>query len=85
MKTLDISDATSSLASFAQDADTGPIVVTKNGAPVAILMRADDVDLETLAVQNNPSFQKMIARSRAEQRARDTFSEEEVRRMLGID
>jgi prevent-host-death family protein len=85
MKTLDISDATNSLASFAREAANGPLVVTQDGAPVAVLMCADEVDLETLAVQNNPAFQKMIEHSRAQQRAGDAFSEVEVRRMLGID
>jgi PHD/YefM family antitoxin component YafN of YafNO toxin-antitoxin module len=85
MKRVDIADATNSLASFSREAIEEPIVVTEQGAPVAVLMRADDVDLETVAVWSSPVFQAMIERSRAQHRAGDVVSVEEVRRSLGID
>jgi len=85
MKTVDIAEATNSLASFAREAGDEPIVVTEYGAPIAVLMRAEDVDLETIAVRSSPVFQAIIERSMAEHRAGQSIPAEEVRRLLEID
>lgn len=60
-------------------------MVTEAGTPVAVLLRADEVDLETIGVRNSPVFKKMIERSREQHQAGDSFSDREVRRRLGIE
>ena len=85
MKTVEMANATESLASFAREAAREPLVVTEAGKPVAILMGAGEADLETIAVRNSPVFQEIIERSREQQRAGETYTHEEVCRMLGIE
>jgi hypothetical protein len=69
MKTVEMANATESLAFFARGAAEEPLVVTEAGKPVAVLVAAGEVDLETIAVRNNPVFQEIVETSRAQQRA----------------
>jgi prevent-host-death family protein len=85
MKTIDLSDANRSLASFVRKAGTGPLVVTKAGKPVAALVAVEEGDLETLAVGTSPVFREMITRSRARMRREGGIPEEDVKRMLGME
>ncbi|SRR6266545_4510228 len=49
---------------------TGPVVITRNGKAVAILLApADDDDLERLLLARSPRFQSLLAKSRARIRA----------------
>ena len=85
MKTVEMDNATQSLASFAREAGGEPLVVTEHGKPVAVLLAADEVDLETIAVRNSPVFQEVMEQSRAQQRAGESYSHEEVCRKLGVE
>ena len=49
---------------------TGPVVITRNGKAVAILLApADDDDLERILLARSPRFQSLLAKSRASIRA----------------
>jgi hypothetical protein len=65
MKTLDLTKATRALAAYAQDIDKEPLVVVKNGKPLAVLSSARGMDKESLALANNRKLAQLIKRSRA--------------------
>jgi prevent-host-death family protein len=82
MKTLEIKDATESLADYARDMDKEIVVVTRNGKPVAALVSLENVDEETLSLSSNPDFIELIERSRKEHKSKGGLSSEELQRRL---
>jgi len=42
------------------------VVVTKHGIPAALIIGVEGLDWETLALQTNPSFWRMIEKRRSE-------------------
>jgi PHD/YefM family antitoxin component YafN of YafNO toxin-antitoxin module len=84
MKTLDLTKATKALAAYTQDIDKEPLVVVKNGKPVAVLSSARGMDKESLALANNPRFAQLIKRSRARHAAEGGIPLAQVYKRLGI-
>ena len=80
---IEISEATGSLAEYAQHADDGPIVVTANGRPIAVVMAIENADLETISLSQNPQFIDLIERSRERQRQEGGVPSAAVRERLG--
>jgi len=84
MKTIELAEATSSLADYARDVGQGSLVVTRNGKPVAALVAVGDADLETVSLSTNPKFIAIIEDSRRRLREEGGISSDELRRRLGI-
>ncbi|RME59026.1 MAG: type II toxin-antitoxin system prevent-host-death family antitoxin [Caldilineae bacterium] len=84
MKTLEMSQATQSLAEYAREVDKEPVVLTVEGRPIAVLVALENADLETVSLSTNPQFLALIERSRARQEAEGGVSAEEMRRRLGL-
>ncbi len=82
MKTVDIADATARLGDYASDIDQEPVVVTKRGRPVAVLIAVPNSDMESVSLSLNPWFMALIERSRAHVKAEGGIPLEEVRRQL---
>jgi PHD/YefM family antitoxin component YafN of YafNO toxin-antitoxin module len=82
MKTLEIKDATESLADYARDMDMEIVIVTRNGKPVAALVSLENVDEETLNLSSNPDFIELIERSRKEHKSKGGLSSKELQRRL---
>lgn len=80
MKVIEQTDATASLAEYAADINSGPVVVTSHGRPVAALMPIENADLETVALSTNRDFLDLVERSRACARAEGGIPSEEMRR-----
>jgi len=80
MKVVERADATRSLADYAAEIESGPVVVTNQGQPVAALVPIENADLETVALSTNRQFLDLIERSRARVRAEGGISSEEMRR-----
>ena len=80
MKIIDKVDATVTLAEYAADIDSGPVIVTSHGQPVAALVAIENTDMETVALSTNPQFIDLIERSRARVRAEGGISSEEMHR-----
>jgi len=80
MKLVEKADATGSLAEYAAELENGPVVVTNEGRPVAVLVAIENADLETVALSSNPRFIDLIEGSRARVRAESGVSAEEMRR-----
>ena len=83
MKVIEIAQATSSLAEYVQEVAKEPVIVAKNGKPVAALMALENADLETVSLSTNPEFLAIIEESRARQQSEGGTSSKEMRRKLG--
>lgn len=84
MKTIEITEATASLAEYARRVSADPVIVTVGGKPVAALVAIENSDLETVSLSTNPEFLAIIERSRARQQAEGGISTKEMRRRLGL-
>jgi len=83
MKIVEKVDATATLAAYAEQVGNGPVVVTDQGKPVAILVPIENADLETVALSTNRKFIDLIERSRARVMAEGGISSAEMRRRFG--
>jgi prevent-host-death family protein len=71
MRTASLTEAKAKLSDFLDEARTsGPVVITRNGRAVAVLLApVDDDDLERLLLSRSPRFRALLSRSRASVRA----------------
>ena len=86
MRTVDLREATSSLADYSRRMQASPetLVVTNRGKPLAALVPVGDADWETIRVSSSPVFQRIIARSRRRHAREGGISSAEMRRRLGM-
>ncbi|MBC6421425.1 MAG: hypothetical protein GDA38_07590 [Hormoscilla sp. SP12CHS1] len=82
MRKVEISEAEAPWAEYVQDRE--PIVLTRDGQPVAAVVPIQGIDLETLMVSVNPNFIDIIQRSRQSQKEHGRIFLEDVRQELGI-
>jgi PHD/YefM family antitoxin component YafN of YafNO toxin-antitoxin module len=82
MKTLELEQASKSLAAYATGLGLESIVVTRNRKPVAALVSLRGVDLESSSLSLDPAFMRIIRRARAEAKRGEVFSLEQVKREL---
>ena len=82
MKTVEVSKATLPLSDYTKKVKKEPVIVTKEGRPVAVLISIPNTDAETASLSNNPRFVALIERSRARQKSEGGISSEEMRRRL---
>ena len=85
MKTVELNQATASLAEYAREVKTEPVLLTEHGNPVAALLSLENVDLESLNLSTNPQFIQIIEQSRARLAAEGGISSDEMRRRLGLE
>ena len=66
MRIAPLADVKARLSAYVEQAKTdGPIVITRNGKPVAVLLAPlDDDDLEGLILARSPRFQALLNKSR---------------------
>jgi prevent-host-death family protein len=82
LRKVDLSDATKPLAQYAQTIDEGPLVVTKDGEPIAVVISVENSDLETVSLSNHPGFLDLIERSRARHEKEGGLSSAEMRALF---
>ena len=83
IRSVEISDAVQPLADYALQIGAGPVVVTRGGEPVAVVVPVENVDMESISLSLNPEFIKIIERSRARHENEGGISSEEMRRRFG--
>lgn len=83
MKTLDMEKATAPLADYARTVGEEPVILTRDGKPVAALVSVENADWETVKLSTDTRFMHTIERSRARQTREGGMSTEEMRRRLG--
>lgn len=65
MKIASIADVKAHLSTYLKESQEGPVIVTRNGKPVAVLLAVTDEDeLERLVLAHSPKFQAIVERSR---------------------
>jgi antitoxin (DNA-binding transcriptional repressor) of toxin-antitoxin stability system len=84
MRVLEKKEATAPLAAYTTWVKKEPVIVTRNGKPIAALVSIENADLETVSLSTNRKFLELIERSRARQRAEGGISSKEMRRRLGL-
>jgi prevent-host-death family protein len=61
MKIASVADVKARFSAFLKASKSGPVVVTRNGKPAAVLLSVDDEDeIEQLTLAYSPKFQKML-------------------------
>jgi prevent-host-death family protein len=71
MKIAPIAEVKARFSAYVKESAEGPVVVTRNGRPVAVLLAVEDEDdLERLILAHSPKFQALL--DAAEQRIRET-------------
>jgi antitoxin (DNA-binding transcriptional repressor) of toxin-antitoxin stability system len=83
MKVIEKADATASLAEYADAIQSGPVVVTSGGQPMAALAPIKNADLETVGLATDRQFIELIEHSRARALSEGGISSEEMRQRLG--
>ena len=66
MRTVEISEIASLMENY--DKTELPLILTRNGQPVAALFSVEDVDMETLSISMNPKFITIIEEARKSQK-----------------
>jgi prevent-host-death family protein len=85
MKTVELDQATASLAEYAREVKNEPVLLTEHGTPVAALLSLENVDEESLSLSANPQFLEIIEQSRARLAAEGGISSDEMRRRFGLE
>ena len=67
MKIAPLADVKARLSAYIEQSQTeGPVVITRNGKAVAVLVApVDDDDLESLVMARSPRLQRLLKKSRA--------------------
>jgi prevent-host-death family protein len=79
VKVVDKTDATATLAQYAAEIQSGPVIVTSEGRPVAVLVPIENTDLETISLSTNQQFLDLIERSRAHVAANGGIPSDQMR------
>ncbi len=62
MKIASIADVKAKLSGYIKESEQGPVIVTKNGRPVAVLLSvSDEEEIERLILAYSPKFQGLLA------------------------
>ena len=65
MRIASIADVKAHLSAYVKESREGPVIVTRNGKPVAVLLAVTDEDeLERLVLAHSPKFQAILEKSR---------------------
>src|SRR5205814_1404792 len=65
MKIASVADIKARLSAYLKETQEGPVVVTRNGKAVAVLLAVTDEDeLERLVLAHSPKFQAILEKSR---------------------
>jgi prevent-host-death family protein len=82
LKTVEIDEATASLAEYAEEAASEPVVVTREGKPIAAVFPIVDGDWESIRLSTNPEFLRIIEESRKKYDEKGGISAAQMRRRL---
>ena|SRR5947208_1223267 len=65
MKIASVADVKARLSAYLKESEKGPVVVTRNGKAVAVLLAVtDEEELERLVLAHSPKFQALLDKSR---------------------
>src|SRR5947208_7364614 len=65
MKIASVADVKARLSAYLKESQEGPVIVTRNGKAVAVLLAvADEDELERVVLAHSPKFQALLDKSR---------------------
>ena len=79
MKTINVRELQQHVRECVNTSQRDRVVVTRHGAPAAVIIGVEGADWETLTLQTAPSFWRMIEKRRSEK----TISLESMKRWVG--
>ena len=83
MKIATVADVKSRLSAYLKESEAGPVVVTRNGKAVAVLIAiGNEDDLERLLLAHSPRFQAILEKSRRQIGKRGGIPHEEFWREM---
>ena len=78
MKSASVAEIQSRFSAFLKASEAGPVVVTRNGRPVAVIVGVhDEEEVERLLLAYSPRLQAILEASRKQIREGDVLSHEE--------
>ena len=78
MKVASVAEIKSQFSAFLKASESGPVVVTRNGRPVAMIVGVEDSDeMERLLMANSPQLQAILEASRKQFREGKVLGHEE--------
>lgn len=79
MKIAPLAEVKAKLSAYVEECESdGPVVITRNGKAVAVLLApTDDEDLENILLTRSPRFQALLARSRQSMQEGRSLSEDD--------
>jgi prevent-host-death family protein len=78
MKIASVAEVKSQFSAFLKATEGGPVVVTRNGRPVAVIVGVQDEDeIERLLMAYSPHLRAILERSRQQFRDGEWLSEED--------
>jgi len=67
MKIAPVADVKSRFSAYLKASEEGPVIVTRNGKPVAVLISMEDEDeLERVILAYSPRFQNILQKAKKE-------------------
>jgi prevent-host-death family protein len=84
MTRVELNEATGSLSEYTRRARKEPVVVTRQGKPVALLRSLTADEWESFVVSSDPHFTAMIERSRARPKPGTGIPLADVMRKYGV-
>jgi prevent-host-death family protein len=83
MKIVSVAEAKAQFSAYLKESEEGPVVVTRNGRPVVVLLAVrDDDELEDLILVYSPRLQAILEKSRRQIRAGKGIGHEEFWRAV---
>jgi len=65
MKIAPVADVKARFSAYLKESESGPVIVTRNGKPVAVLISMEDEEeLERIILAYSPKFQSLLEKSR---------------------
>ena len=84
MKIVPLAEVKAKFSAYVKESEAGPVIVTRNGKPVAVLLGVEDeAELERLILGYTPRFQTLIAAAREQVEAGEGIGHDEF--WAGID
>ena len=78
MRIAPLADVKANLSKFVEQCQEGPVVITKNGRPAAMLVCvSDEDDLERMLMSYSPRLRRMLDQAAANARAGHTLGHDE--------
>jgi prevent-host-death family protein len=86
MKIASVADVKARFSAYLKKSENGPVIVTRNGRPVAVLLAMqDEDDIERLALAYSPWFQAILEKSRQQIRKGEWLNEKDFWRELDAE